>query len=339
MPDFRSDTVTRPTPAMRQAMATAEVGDDVYGDDPTVNRLEAEAAALLGTEAAVFVPSGTMANQIALRLHARPGDEVIAEQGSHVFRYEGGGAAALSGIQIRPLRGPGGRLDPDAVAAAVNPDDPHCARTAGLCVENTHTEDGGAVVPLVHLQALRTVAARHGLRVHLDGARLWNAAAATGVPVAEFAACADTVACCLSKGLGAPVGSVLAGTAEAIRQARRHRKTLGGGMRQAGVLAAAGLVALRTMRDRLVDDHARARRLAEGLADLPGLRVDLGSVQTNIVHAGTAPGAAAAWVRGLGERGVKIIDMGPSTIRFVTHCDVGDGDVDAALRAVRDFRL
>ncbi|MHC5018653.1 MAG: threonine aldolase family protein [Planctomycetota bacterium] len=331
--DFRSDTVTKPTDAMRDAMAAAEVGDDVFGDDPTLNALEARFAEVVGKAAALFCPSGTMANQIALRVHTRPGDEAIVEYGSHVYNYEGGGGAALAGVQFRPQHATGGRLDPAAVAAAVHPVDDHLARTRLLCLENTHTHEGGTVVELERMRELRAVADQHGLRVHLDGARLWNASAASGVTPAEFAACADTVMCCLSKGLGAPVGSLLAGDAEVITLARRYRKMMGGAMRQVGVVAAAGRLALDTMRERLPEDHARARRLAEGLGEVEGLTVDLAQVQTNIVHVATAPGRALDWVAAFGAEGVAIIEMDDSTIRFVTHLDVGDGDVERAIGA------
>lgn len=333
--DFRSDTVTRPTAAMRAAMAAAEVGDDVFADDPTVNALEARFAQVLGKEAALFCPSGTMANQIALRLHTRPGDEAIVEYGSHIYNYEGGGGAALAGVQFRPQHAAGGRLDPEAVAAAVHPEDDHLARTRLLCLENTHTHEGGTIVPIDRMQALRAVATAHAMRVHLDGARLWNASAATGITPAEFAACADTVMCCLSKGLCAPIGSLLAGDADLIRLGRRYRKMMGGGMRQVGVVAAAGLLALDSMRDRLPDDHARARRLAEGLAAVEGLTVDLERVQTNIVHVATAKGRALEWVAALGAQGVAIIEMDASTLRFVTHHDVGDVDIDRAVAAAK----
>jgi len=274
-----------------------------------------------------------MANQIALRLHTRPGDEAIVEYGSHVYNYEGGGGAALAGVQFRPQHAAGGRLDPAAVAAAVHPEDDHLARTRLLCLENTHTHEGGTVVEFERMQALRRVASEHGLRVHLDGARLWNAVAATGTSAAEFAACADTVMCCLSKALCAPIGSLLAGTSEAITLGRRYRKMLGGGMRQVGVVASAGRLALDTMRDRLTEDHARARRLAEGLAAVAGLSVDLGRVQTNIVHVATAPGRALDWVAAFAAEQVAIIEMDDATLRFVTHHDVGDGDIDRALAA------
>ena len=337
MHDFRSDTVTRPTPAMRAAMAEAPVGDDVLGDDPTVKRLEEEAASLFGREAALFVPSGTMGNQIAARLHARPGEEVALGEASHSFDWEMGGLAALSGLQARPLPAPRGQVDPGAAAAALRP------RAGGyrpacrlLIVEDTHNFTGGAIVPVAHLQALRDVARDREARVHLDGARLWNAAAATGVPLATFGGLADSLMVCLSKGLCAPVGSLLVGDRTFIEDAWHARKLLGGGMRQVGVLAAPGLVALRTMRDRLVEDHARAARLAEGLAALPGVQLPMGRPETNILFVRLPGPDAATWAGRLSAAGVRVIPTGPATVRFVTHHDVGDDAVEAAIAAVGD---
>ena len=288
--DLRSDTVTKPTEAMRRAIAAAVVGDDVYGDDPTVQELERRVSALAGMEAAVFVPSGTMGNQLAVHSHTRPGDEVLLEAQSHIFINEQGGIAALSGCLAHPIAGERGAIDPQAVAALVrDPADDHVARVSLLCLENTHNRCGGAILPLETLRALAAAARARGLKVHLDGARLWNASVATGVPVPTWAACVDSLMMCFSKGLGAPVGSILVGPAELIRRARRTRKVWGGGMRQVGVLAAACLHALDHHVARLSEDHARARRLAAGARALPGVRVE--EPETNIVmieltHAG-----------------------------------------------------
>ncbi len=334
--DFRSDTVTRPSPEMRRAMAEAEVGDDGFGDDPTVRRLEERVADTLGKEAALFVPSGTMGNQVAIRVLTSPGEEVVVEAESHTLLYELAGPAVISGVQLRPVPGERGVLDPAAVAAAIRPEDSHAPRTSLLVVENTHTVAGGRIVPLPRFRTLVEVARGRGLRVHLDGARLWNAEAATGTPAREWATLADTVMVSMSKGLGAPVGSLLAGSRETIAAARRVRKMLGGGMRQVGVLAAAALVGLERNRPRLADDHARARRLAAGLAGVAGCCADPAAVETNIVLARTAPGAAPEVVRALAARGVLAVPMGPATVRFVTHVDVSDGDVERAIAAARE---
>ncbi len=333
--DLRSDTVTLPTPEMFRAMVTAELGDDVYGEDPTVRRLEELAAALVGKEAALFVPTGTMGNQVAVMTHARRGEEVIVDVGSHIYQAEVAGLAVLAGVQARPLSSRLGRLDPADVEAAIRPDDVHYPRTGLLCLENTHNGAGGTVTPVEGVRQLAEVAHRQGIPVHLDGARLFNAAVALGVPAAQIAAPVDSVMFCLSKGLCAPVGSLLAGSAAFVTEARRNRKLMGGGMRQAGVLAAAGIVALQSMVDRLTDDHANARVLAEGLAALPGLYVDLETVQTNMVYAGTESGAADAVVAALAAAGVLINPVGPSRVRFVTHKDVDAVAVAIAVAAAR----
>jgi threonine aldolase len=334
--DLRSDTVTRPTPAMREAMARAVVGDDVFGDDPTLNALQERVAALTGKEAALFVVSGTMGNQLAIRAQVDHGDEVLVERESHIFNYEAGAPAALSGAHLHALPGAGGALDPEQVRAAVRVPDDHNPPTRLLCIENTHNRAGGTILPLERLTALAETARANGLRVHLDGARLWNAAAATGIPIARWAAPVDTVMMCFSKGLGAPVGSILAGEADTIRRARRYRKMFGGGVRQGGVLAAACLHALDHHLERLSDDHRRARRLGELAAQVPGLRVATERIQTNIVYLELAGGdrsgdrSADAAVAALRERGLWISAFGPRTVRAVTHLDVTDPDIERA---------
>ncbi len=345
MIDLRSDTVTRPTPQMRRAMAEAEVGDDVYEEDPTVRRLEELAAARLEREAALFVPTGTMGNQIAVHLHTHPGSEVILEARSHIFNFEMGAMAVWSGALPRPLETHNGLLDPAQVEAAINPPLTYRTPSRLLCLENTHNLWSGLPMDAARTHALAEVAHRHGLRVHLDGARLFNAAAALGCSVAELARGCDSVMFCLSKGLAAPVGSLLVGDPQFIAEARRVRKLFGGGMRQVGVLAAAGLVALTTMVDRLEEDHARARRLAEGLAQLPGVELDPQRVRTNIVVAtlrgsgdGVAEGAmtpAARFAAGMRAHGVLCGTFGAHQVRLVTHYEIDDEAVEAALRAAR----
>jgi threonine aldolase len=326
--DLRSDTVTRPTPAMRRAMFDAEVGDDVHGDDPTVARLEALVAERAGCEAGLFVPSGTMGNQVAVAVHVRRGSEVIVPEAAHLYEYELGAMAVIAGAMPRFVAAPGGAPRPEDVRAAVT-DSVHVAPSGLVVLENTHNRAGGTVVPLETARAIGEVARGAGLPYHLDGARAWNAAVALGVSLVEVCAPFDSVSLCLSKGLGAPVGSVLVGSREFRREAHRYRKLLGGGMRQAGVLAAAGIVAVETMTERLVEDHARARALAEGLARLPGVHVDLASVQTNMVNVGTSD--APAFQDALAAQGVLAFAQGARSVRFVTHADLQDGDVEEAL--------
>lgn len=332
--DLRSDTVTRPTPAMRDAMAGAEVGDDVFGDDPTVNELERRIAALTGKEASLFVPSGTMGNQLAVNALAHHGDEVLLGEESHVFLNEQGGIAANSGCLAHPVPDPRGRLPVEALTRALrNASDHHVARLSLVCVENTHNVGGGRIVPLEHLRALRAACRERGLRLHLDGARLWNASVATGIPIAAWAAEADTVMMCFSKGLGAPVGSILAGDSGVIARARRTRKRWGGGMRQAGVLAAAALHALDHHVARLADDHARAKRLAQGFGRAAGVAV--AEPETNIVFVEledpslAAPALAAALER----HGVRALPFGPRRLRAIVHLDVDDAGVERAIAA------
>ena len=334
MIDLRSDTVTQPTPAMREAMARAEVGDDVFGDDPTVKELEAETAAILGKEAALFTPSGTMANQLALRVQTEPGDEILVEGQAHIYYYESGAPAALSGVMCRCLPGLRGVFTAADVASAVRPADPHFAPTKLICIENTHTRGGGTIWPLERLRDIVEVAGHHGLRLHLDGARLWNAAVATAIPERDYAAGFDSVSVCFSKGLGAPVGSALSGPRELIRRARRFRKMLGGGMRQAGILAAGALYALEHHRSRLAEDHANARALAAGLAQLPGLELDASPPQTNMVLFRVQSLPAATLARELDAVGVRVLALGPDTLRAVTNLMVPAADIALAVELI-----
>ena len=333
--DLRSDTVTRPTPAMREAMARAEVGDDVYGEDPTVARLEERSADLLGKEAALFVPSGTMANQIALGVLARGGDEVVCEAGAHCFAFEGGALAALWGIQARTIVGERGVLDPVAVEAAIRPDDPHYPRTRAIAIENTHNRGGGKAWPIAAVRAVGEVAARRGLALYMDGARLLNAVVATRTSARDYAAPATLASMCFSKGLGAPVGSVLAGPRPLIQEGRRLRKRLGGGMRQAGIVAAAGLFALEHHVARLAEDHAHAARLGDLLSQLPGARLQF-PVETNLLFVAFEGRSAAELSARFREAGVLCNPEGsrPELVRFVTHLDVSASDIEEAARRV-----
>ncbi|HYF95958.1 MAG TPA: low-specificity L-threonine aldolase [Symbiobacteriaceae bacterium] len=331
--DLRSDTVTVPTPEMRRAMAEAAVGDDVYGEDPTVNQLEAEAAALLGKEAGLFVPTGTQGNQVCVMSHTTRGDEVILEAESHVFYYEQGGIAVLSGCQTRPIPGMNGAMDPERVEAAIRGVNVHYPHTGLVCVENTHNRSGGCILPMENVAAVADVAHRYGVPVHMDGARIFNAAVALGRPVAELVAPVDSVTFCLSKGLSAPVGSVVVGSKAFIARAHRARKLLGGGMRQVGVLAAAGLVAIRSMVGRLAEDHENARILGRGLNEIPGLQVDMETVQTNMVMFDILDTrwTAEALAGALTKAGVLNNATGPRRVRLVTHKDVVAADVSEAL--------
>ena len=338
MIDLRSDTVTRPTPKMRVAMAQAEVGDDVYREDPTVNRLESRAAEIFGREAALFVPTGSMGNQIAIRLHTHHGQEVICEARAHVLDWEMGTAASFSGCTLRPVSAPRGILTWDLVRSAIFRDVHFHANTGLICIENTHNMAGGTVTPVAAAREILDGAHAIGLPVHLDGARIFNAATALGVGVRELTAGFDTVMFCLSKGLGAPVGSMLVGSADAMHRAREFRKALGGGMRQAGILAAAGLIALEEMPARLAEDHANARLLAQAVAAQAVAEIDLATIQTNIVifqlHTG---GDAAAFCAALKEHGVLASATGTRSVRFVTHFDVAREDCERAAKVVGEL--
>ncbi|BBL78219.1 threonine aldolase [Rubrobacter xylanophilus] len=329
MIDLRSDTVTRPSEGMRRAMYEAPVGDDVFREDPTVNRLEEYVADLLGKEAALYAPSGTMTNQIGIHVNTSRGDEILVHEGAHVYNYEAGAPALLSGVQIRPLPGEGGVIAPETLRDAIRPENDHFPRTRLLCLENTHNAAGGRIYPLENFAAAAAEARRHGLRVHLDGARLFNAQVATGIPAREWAAHADTVSVCASKGLGAPVGSLLAGDEETIREARRVRKAFGGGMRQAGVVAAAALYAFENNVERLAEDHERARRLAGGLA-AAGYEVEPPETNMVLVRVEDVPG----FLRELARREVLATPGRPGYVRFCTHLDIGDEEIERAVERV-----
>ncbi|MDA0737973.1 MAG: low-specificity L-threonine aldolase [Nitrospirae bacterium] len=332
MIDLRSDTVTQPSQAMREAMARAEVGDDVYGEDPTVNRLQTTAAQLLGKEAALFVPTGVMANQLSIRLHTRPGDEVIVESSSHLIRYEGGSASALSQVQLSCVSGDRGLLSLKPVQAALRPKDVHNPPTTLLCLEQTHNVGGGTVYPLETIKGLTSWARENGLALHLDGARLFNAVVASGISAAEYASHFDTVCFCLSKGLGAPVGSMIVSTQDNIDKLRRLRKMFGGGMRQAGILAAAGLYALEHNISRLKEDHDNAKNLALHLQQIPTVFVDPDRVDTNIVvfEVVRSEHSTAELLQAFKESGVLLNAMGERMFRAVTHLDVDGADIEKA---------
>lgn len=335
MIDLRSDTVTKPSPEMRAVMIDADVGDDVFGEDPTAIELQRRVADLLGKEQALFVPSGVMGNQLAIKVLTRPGDEVILERSSHIFNYETGAPGVLSGVQLHVLDGDQGVLTPNHIRSAIRPGAYWDAPTRLVCLENTINMAGGRVYPLETVREAADVAREHGLRLHLDGARLWNAAVATGIAEREYAEPFDTVSVCLSKGLGAPVGSLLAGTSDLISAARHYRKMFGGGMRQIGILAAAGLYALEHQRPRLAEDHEKARRLAEAIAEMKAFSIDIGSVETNIVLFDVVDRHAASVLEVLTGDDLYMVPFGPRTIRATLHRDVSSGDVDRAIDILR----
>lgn len=336
--DFRSDTVTRPTAGMRAAMAAADVGDDVFGEDPSIIRLQEQVAGLLGKEAALFVPSGTMSNLLGVLVHCGRGDEFLCEAGCHIYNYEQSGYAQIGGVAARPVEGRFGVLEVEQLVGLVRPENEHQVRTRLVSLENTHNRGSGRIYPYTTLSAVCEWAHRAGLRTHLDGARLWNAAVATGIELRDWAQHFDTVSVCFSKGLGAPVGSALAGPRELIRQARRIRKVLGGGMRQGGVLAAAALYAVENHFDRLAEDHAKAQRLAETIRQSEGLELRPAQVDTNIVIFHVAPrlGTAVEFVERLGQQGLLMLAVGPSAVRAVTHLDVSEDDTQLACRILRE---
>lgn len=331
--DLRSDTVSKPSDAMRRAMAEAEVGDDVFGDDPTVIRLEERAAELLGKQAAMYVPSGTMANLVSVMTHVQPGDEVLLGDQCHIFAYEVGGVARVAGALTHPLPNrDDGTIEPARIEAAIRPAGLHTPRTALLCLENTHNRCGGAAIPRETIDELAGIAHGHEMAVHLDGARVFNAAAALGAPAARIAGQADSVSFCLSKGLGCPVGSLVCGSRDFIERARRNRKILGGGMRQAGIIAAAGLYAFDNNLERLVEDHENAKRLADGLRELEVFRPN--HPASNIVASDILRGELNTWLAAFREAGVLAVPFGPQRMRMVTHIDISRADIDEALARI-----
>lgn len=337
--DLRSDTVTRPTAAMREAMFSADVGDDVFGEDPTVNALEAKTAALFGHEAGLFCPSGTMTNQIAINVHTRPGDEVICEQNSHIYHYEGGGISRNSGVQARLVEGNRGRMTAAQVEACINGNFDWLARTKLVSVENTANRAGGSYYELATLQAIREVTATHNLACHLDGARIFNALIASGQTALQIGACFDSVSVCLSKGLGAPAGSVLLGSRSFIAQARRVRKVFGGGMRQAGYLAAAGIYALDNHIARLAEDHARATVLADTLAALPYVKSQLPTETNIVIFTLHDHFPVATFLQKLADHGIKAVQFGPQTVRLVTHLDFNDEMLGKTVQVLKSVSL
>lgn len=337
--DLRSDTITKPTPEMRAAMAAAEVGDDVLGDDPTVQRLETKVATLFDVEASLFVPSGTMGNQVSLHTHAHPGDELICDDEAHIDWYEVGAPAALSGLQIRTIPASGGIIDPAHVKAAIRPKNIHHPKTGIVALENTHNRAGGVVLPLDVTREIIKIAHEHDVKCHLDGARIWNAHAATGVSLADWVRGFDSVSVCLSKGMGAPVGSMILGTREFIERARRTRKRFGGGMRQVGILAAAGIWAIDHQLPRMVDDHRRAKILADAFRGLKGVRILPDPPPTNIlvVEFEMPRYNPDSILQSLESKGVRMLAFGAGRIRAVTHRDVNDDDIAYARDIVREI--
>jgi threonine aldolase len=337
--DLRSDTVTQPTSEMRQAMYQAEVGDDVYGEDPTIKTLEELGAEIMGKEAALFVPSGTMGNQIAVMVHTQRGDEIICEAESHIYYYEVGGLAYLAGVQVRTLVGTRGAISADSIKNVIRGSDIHQPRTALICLENTHNRAGGTCYALGELASIQELASQKGIGVHMDGARIFNAAVAKNSKVNQLAQYVDTVSFCLSKGLCAPVGSLLVGSKDFISKARRYRKMLGGGMRQAGIVAAAGIVAIKTMTERLTEDHYNARRLAEAVAEM-GFKIDLDTVETNIVIFDVSPlnRTASQVVEILGYDGIRVSQFGEYKVRMVTHHGLTSADIQYTIEALSKLR-
>lgn len=337
--DLRSDTVTLPTKQMRDAMYNAQVGDDVYGEDPSINHLEEMAAEMMGKEAALFVTSGTQGNQICIMAHTQPGDEIILEEKSHIITYEVGGVGRLAGVQTKLICGKHGIMDPSDIEAAIREDDIHLPKTSLICLENTHNRAGGTVIPMDVLTRTYEVAKKHNIPVHMDGARIFNAATYLKVPAKEIAQYADSVMFCLSKGLCAPVGSLIVGSKDFIARARKYRKMLGGGMRQAGFLAAAGIVALETMTSRLAEDHENARLLAQGLSDIPGITIDMETVQTNIVICDISglKMTASEFAARLYEKGIRVNGGNSPIVRFVTHYWITREDVEIAVDALKSL--
>jgi threonine aldolase len=335
--DLRSDTVTRPTPAMRAAMHAAELGDDVFNEDPTVNRLQEKVAALLGKEAALYVPSGTMSNQICVKAHTQPGDEVLCEASCHIYNFEAGGPAVLSSVMCRTLEGDYGILDVCQLEDKIRPNNDHLVRTRLVCLENTHNRGGGRVYPLDKIEAISAWAHANGLLMHLDGARLWNASVATGIPLAKWASYFDTVSVCFSKGLAAPIGSACVGSKEFVARAKRIRKLFGGGMRQVGVAAAGALYAVENHIERMAEDHRNAQVVAQAIADTPGLRLDPPEVETNLIWFQIDPdlGTAKSVGEALKQRGVRVHVAGPQVARACTHLDVSAAQAERAADTIK----
>ncbi|MEJ2054141.1 MAG: low-specificity L-threonine aldolase [Calditrichaceae bacterium] len=341
MIDLRSDTLTQPTKEMREVMVGAEVGDDVFGEDPTVNKLQEKIKEITGKEAALFVTSGTQANQVSINAHTQPGDEVICEYRSHIFNYEAGSPAMLSGVQLHPIHGEYGIINDDDIIASIRKTDHHFPQTRLIALENTHNRWGGTIYPLEKIEKTSLIAMEHDIKMHLDGARLWNASAESGVPVKKYARYFDSVSLCFSKGLGAPAGSVIAGSAEFIDRAHYYRKAYGGGMRQAGFLAAAAIYAIENHVERLKEDHKRARSLAQAVNDIPGFVVNLGTVQTNIVVIDTSLSGKSApeLVDDMLQLGVKMSAFSPTRIRAVTHLHISDTDIDQTIEVLKKITL
>jgi threonine aldolase len=335
--DLRSDTVTKPSKAMRQAIAEAEVGDDVFEDDPTVKKLEEMVAELLGKEKALFVPSGTMANEVAIKSQTKPGEEIILEEDSHIYNYEVGAPSVLCGVQLNPLKGERGVITLQQILDHIRLEDIHVPPTTLICLENTHNRAGGTIYPIEEIKKTREATKPFGIKMHLDGARLWNATIATGIPLDEYAKHFDSVSVCLSKGLGAPIGSVISGSSDFIQIARRNRKMFGGGMRQVGIIAAAGIYAIENNFNRLIEDHRNAKTLALGLSTIPKISVDLESVQTNIVVIEIKESGmdVADVLEKLKGKGVLAVPFGKNKIRCVTHLDVNRDDIYKALEAFK----
>jgi len=335
--DLRSDTFTKPSPEMREVMSEAEVGDDVFGEDPTINRLQENVSKFLGKEAGLFVASGTMGNQVALNAHTQPGDEVILDQHAHIFYYEAGAPALLSGVQLRTIHGKDGILTDTSIEQVIRADNVHFPPTRLICLENTHNRAGGKIYPLNEIKKIHTLAKMHGLKMHLDGARLWNASVATGISLKEYSRYFDSISVCFSKGLGAPVGSMVVGSKEFIKKAHRYRKIYGGGMRQAGIIAAGALYAVKNNINRLSQDHYNAKKLAEGINSITGFSVDMDSVETNIVMVDVDENyrTAEEVVFKLKKHNVLILAVGPQRLRAVTHLDVDSNDIEVAVEKIQ----
>lgn len=339
MIDLRSDTVTKPTAEMRQFMAKAEVGDDVFGEDPTINQLQEMMAKLTGNQSALFVASGTMGNQISINVHTQPGNEVIVEHNSHLYNYESGAPALLSGVQIMPLKGSRGCFTLEQVKQAVRPANVHHPQTALICIENTHNREGGTIFPLDEIKRISHFARENGIHMHLDGARLWNASIATGIPIKEYCQYFDSASLCFSKGLGAPVGSIIVGSYEFIHRARYYRKVYGGAMRQAGILAAAAMYAVQNNFERLKEDHRRARNLGDFIVTLPGIRIDQETLQTNIIVFDVKDSGQSGEevINSLAKRDVKMLTFAGTKIRAVTNLHITDNDIEHTISALKDI--